>query len=256
MSLTLQPQLRANHSRFLPFTPNLENDYTLQRHRIDIWQYSLKALRPEAFALLNTKEQHRAKRYHFSRHQRRFTMARAILRVILARYQQVDPKSLEFIENQYGKPSVAGAPFLHFNLSHSQDLALLGIGYQYPLGIDLEYFANRSLTGISELMFSSAELASFSETITANRSLSFFHIWAQKEAFIKACGMGLSYPTQQFDVPHMPPTDQQVYDPKHDHYWQMKSFMPEMACCAALCCHSEITEFRFQTLEQDTDVFT
>jgi 4'-phosphopantetheinyl transferase len=216
----------------------------------------LNLLWPEAITLLNVAEKDRAKRYHFERHQRRFTLARAMLRLRISRYLACDPKTVIFLENQYGKPNIESAQQLQFNLSHSQELALLAIGQVHPMGIDLEYFSSRSLTGISQLMFSAAEIEGFSKVPTASRSLSFFHIWAQKEAFIKACGMGLSYPTQQFDVPHSLPTYASIYDAMHAKTWQMQSFMPEPACCAAVCFHPDITTLRFHLLRPDDHDFT
>jgi 4'-phosphopantetheinyl transferase len=250
------PWLQTEPVATLPLLPWKSDDYTLKPNRIDIWQYSLEQIWPEAFSILNTSEQHRAKRYHFERHQRRFIIARAMLRMILSRYLQCESKAIVFAENKYGKPELIGSSIVQFNLSHSRESALLAIGHTHPLGIDLEYFSNRSLAGISKLVFSDAEIKRFSHVTPANRSLSFFHIWAQKEAFIKACGMGLSYPLQSFDVPHLPPTHQMIFDPLHKKHWIMRSFMPEPACCAALCCHPETQTLRYQIVRKNHHVFT
>ena len=254
--MTRMPLPLTEHFVTLPLLAWKSDDYTLKCNRIDIWQYSLEQSWPEAFLLLNTVEQHRAKRYHFERHQRRFIIARAMLRTILSRYLQCDTSAIAFSENVYGKPALAGNAILQFNLSHSRESALLAIGHTHPLGIDLEYFSNRSLTGISRLVFSEAEISQFSRVTPANRSLSFFHIWAQKEAFIKACGMGLSYPLQAFDVPHLPPTHKVITDPRHHKDWMMRSFMPEPACCAALCCHLDTNTLRYRIVRKNDHAFT
>jgi 4'-phosphopantetheinyl transferase len=80
--------------------------------------------------------------------------------------------------------------------------------------------------------------------------LAFFHIWSQKEALIKACGLGLTYPTQQFSVPILPSTNQEIIDTLHKTTWQMISFMPEIACSAALCYHSAINQIRYLKLTE------
>ncbi|PJD93678.1 MAG: phosphopantetheine-protein transferase [Legionella sp.] len=245
----LKAKLNSDDPAFLSIPAD---DYTLAPGRIDIWEYPLDRLWPEAESLLNAEEYARSKRYHFQRHQRRFTIARAMLRLILARYLNTQPNSLEFITNAYGKPSIARQNQIQFNLSHSRDLALLSIGQTHPMGIDLEYFSGRPFQGIGQLMFSPAEINDYSKVPSSMRSLAFFHIWAQKEAFIKACGMGLSYPTQTFDVPVMPPTDAFIEDLKHRTSWHMTSFMPQIACCAALCYHPTIQTIRYS---KDTHVF-
>ena len=220
----------------------------LQDTRIDVWQYPLHTEFVEASSLLSEDESIRAKRYYFSRHQRRFTVARAVMRIILARYLQLPPTELVFTYNQYGKPQLINDLSLQFNLSHSGDLALLAIGKTHPLGIDLEFFSARPYEGIAEHLFSSVEMQALHDAELALKPLIFFHIWAQKEALIKACGLGLSYPTKQFDVPILPGSNQEIVDLLHKKNWKMTSFMPQIACNAALCYHPFINEIHFLKL--------
>ncbi len=232
--------------RFTSFNPN---DCLLLNTRIDIWQYPLLTEFPEARSLLSPDELTRAQRYHFDRHQRRFTIARARLRLILARYGTDSAQALVFEQNKQGKPHLVNTPRLAFNLSHSGDMALLAVGTDYPLGIDLEFFTARPYEGIGSHMFSPAENQALNYTPDALKPLAFFHIWSQKEALIKACGLGLSYPTQQFDVPALPSTNQPIFDSLHQQTWQMVTFHPQVACCAALCYNPAVTEIRYIVLD-------
>ncbi len=237
------------------FLPIPDYDFTLHPQKIDIWEYPLAELWPEAASYLNSAELDRAKRYHFERHRRRFTIARAMLRVILARYLSLSPQDLAFATNSYGKPYLIHPTGIQFNLSHSHDLALLAIGQDTPLGVDIEFFSSRPFAGMSKIMFSPQEIQKYAQVPTSMRSLNFFHIWAQKEAFIKACGMGLSYPTQTFDVPVFPPTNLNIKDTRHHMTWHMHSFMPKIACCAALCHDPAIQTVRYRTLTKAHHVF-
>lgn len=241
MSFTSVP----NGTRF-PFLPIPEHDVSLKSQQIDLWQYSLETLSPFAEALLSTDELKRAQRFHFPRHQRRFTMARAGMRVILAHYLGMNPKALQFLTNEYGKPYLNPELPIEFNLSHSQDLALLAVGQKHPLGVDIEFFSARPFVGMSNMMFSDSEKQKYAQVPKSMRSLAFFQVWAQKEAFIKACGLGLSYPTQSFDVPLLPATDVDILDSKHALTWRMRSFMPKIACFAALCHHPSIQTVRYK----------
>lgn len=244
--------VRKVHPLFVPLP---EKDYHLTPHRIDIWQYPLTTLWPEAEGLLTIGELQRAKRFYFERHQQRFTIARAMLRVILARYLPLEPQALTFSTNAYGKPFLTHPSHIQFNLSHSQDLALLAIGQQHPIGIDIEFFSSRPFQGMSKMMFSEKEIQSYSQVPETMRSLAFFHVWAQKEAFIKASGMGLSYPTQTFDVPVLQPTDTEIFDARHNRVWRMRSFMPKMVCWGAVCHHPSIQTLRYRKLTQDIHAF-
>ncbi len=222
----------------------------LDSRRVDIWQYPLHDLWPEDRALLNQTEALRADRYYFERHRRRFTVARATLRLILAHYlPETSPEKLIFDENKYGKPFLLDYPHLTFNLSHSEEWALLAIGQNHAVGIDLEFFSGRSYIGIGEQLFSPQENQLFQQVPFHLQALSFFNIWAQKEAFIKACGLGLSYPTQTFTVGHLPVTKMLIEDKHHHTWWHMTSFMPQIGCAAAVCYQPCIETIRYMRLE-------
>lgn len=216
----------------------------LNETRIDLWQFSLLHELPNASQLLNAEEKARADRFYFSRHKRRFSTARATVRIILARYLNASPERLEFSYNAYGKPKVINSSRLQFNLSHTDDLALLAVGKGFPMGIDIEKYSARSYDDLAKSAFSTQEYHEFLKIPKALKATVFFHIWSQKEAFIKACGLGLAYPTKDFNVPTAMPTKQLVNDPMHNMTWQLRSFMPEVACSGALCCHPTVREIR------------
>ena len=237
-----------------PFTQLNPSDFTLEDACIDIWCFPLSTAFAGAHALLNEEESIRAKRYHFPRHQRRFTLARAILRIILARYLKVPPSSLIFTTNKYGKPLLVNHPSLHFNISHSGELALLAVSNNHPMGIDLEFFSERPYEGIAKSLFSPKEIQAVEQAPSHVKPMIFFQIWSQKEAFIKACGLGLHYPTQQFTVPILSTTTCVIEDLQTNINWHMTSFMPQVGCCAAVCYHPSIKNIRYLVLEHPLDL--
>jgi len=94
------------------------------------------------------------------------------------------------------------------------------------MGVDIELYSARSYEGIAKTLFSEQELHDFIKAPSSLKPALFFHVWAQKEAFIKASGLGLSYPTKEFNVPTTFSTKQLVDDPLHNTTWQLRSFMP------------------------------
>lgn len=226
-------------------TPITFNDYTLRASRIDVWRYSLNQVFTQGYELLSREEQQRADRFYFSHHRRRFIVAHSVLRLILAQYANTSAQDLQFSSNKYGKPDLENSHQLQFNLSHSGDWALLAVGKQYPIGIDLEQFSHRSYEGIAEQLFSDEECRALKRINSFLRPLVFFNIWAQKEAFIKACGLGLSYPTKDFNVPILPQEVAAVTDHLHQRVWHMRTFMPIVACYAALCHDPQIDSVRY-----------
>lgn len=236
------------------FTALDADNCILNETRIDLWQFSLANESANTLELLNAEELDRAKRFYFSIHQHRFSTARAALRIILARYLNTNPQHLVFTYNAHGKPEVNNSAQLHFNLSHSGDLALLAVGKGTPMGVDIEKYSARPYEGIAKTSFSDQELTEFMQIPSSLKPATFFHIWAQKEAFIKACGLGLAYPTKEFNVPTSMPTKQLVDDPRHNKTWHLRSFMPEVACSGALCCHPTIREIRHGIIQLPSDV--
>lgn len=231
------------------------DDCVLQSNRIDIWEFPLSQLPSWANNLLNETESVRANRYHFDRHKRRFTVARAALRLILGRYIKEDGKQLSFHYNDHGKPGLVNSQSLEFNLSHSGELALLAVGRQFPMGIDLEFFSARPYEGIAKQLFSEQELESFLKLPDYLKPQVFFHIWALKEAFIKACGLGLSYPTKLFTVPIFRATDEVIKDSICHHEWLLTSFMPQLGCAGALCRHPDVKILRYIRINRVDDLF-
>jgi len=237
------------HMTMVGFTPLNSVHCLLNESRIDLWQFSLAHELRATAQLLSSDEQARASRFYFDKHRRRFATGRASLRIILSRYLNTSPDQIVFTYNPQGKPEVYSTQKLQFNLSHSGDLAILAVGKHFPLGVDIEHYSARPYLGMAKMLFSEKELIDFNKAPLALKPALFFHIWSQKEAFIKACGLGLSYPTKEFTVPTTVPTKQLVDDPLHHTTWQMRSFMPKIACSGALCYHPTVRELRYGVVQ-------
>lgn len=65
-----------------------------------------------------------------------------MLRLLLARYLDADPRELRFALGAHGKPALDGGsaqgPDLRFNLSHSQALLLVVVAVGVEVGVDIE----------------------------------------------------------------------------------------------------------------------
>jgi 4'-phosphopantetheinyl transferase len=232
----------------LPYFPLLD-DCVLQTNQIDLWVYPLHDENIDT-SLLNAREKDRANRFYFAKHRRRFTNAHRVLRQILSRYLNTSPCQLEFIEGNKGKPALLNHQHLQFNLSHSGDTAVLAVSETYPMGVDIEHFSARPYYDLGRHLFSARENESLQGVNSCMTALTFFNIWVQKEALIKACGMGMSYPTQQFDVPILSHTPQTIADTLHQRDWEMLSFMPQPNCYLALCYDPHIQHIRYTTLTE------
>jgi 4'-phosphopantetheinyl transferase len=127
---------------------------------------------------------------------RRFLLARAGLRGILGWYLGVDPQTLRLVYGPQGKPGLEASRYeLQFNLSHSGDLAVLGVAVDQPLGVDLERVEHReNLLRIARRMFPAKDSRRLGELQGESRLHVFLQLWTAMEARAKARGQGLFAP--------------------------------------------------------------
>lgn len=188
-----KPDWRASPAQ-LEFTPNT----------VHIWRMSLDLPTDRLAAgldLLSADERQRAARFAREQDRQRFIAARGALRLLLSRYLQRPPAQLVFTYNEFGKPALADASSLAFNLTHSEDLALCTVSQAQPLGIDVE--TERATVEFEALwprISSCAERDLWPLLAAAQRPRIFFQLWTRKEAVIKALGMGLSLPLNSLTV--------------------------------------------------------
>ncbi len=155
--------------------------------------------------LLSTDERQRAERFHFERDRRRFVVGRGLLRTVLGRYLQVSPDCLQFRYGPQGKPALAGGNGLHFNVSHSGELALYAVALEREVGVDIERIASlKEVDDLAERCFSERENIVLRSLPAERRQQAFYTCWTRKEAYLKATGKGLSLPLDQFDVSVLP----------------------------------------------------
>lgn len=191
------------------FTPRelpARGEAGLPDDQIEVWSVDLNIsdndladLRPT----LSADETKRADRFYFERHRRRFVAARASLRAVLAAYVDLNPSHIEFEYGHKGKPFLAGNAAdsgLHFNLSHSNERALIAVS-RVPLGVDIEFVRPmKDCEAVARRFFSEAEQSSLFSVPPDRKIEAFFTCWTRKEAYVKAVGDGLSIPLRSFDV--------------------------------------------------------
>ena len=177
---------------------------SLQTGAVHVWRCALdqEDNRLERFRrTLEPDELERASRFHFEKHRRHFIVARGFLRSVVARYLKTQPEALRFVYGAYGKPGLASEHGLRFNLSHSNEVALLAVTLDAELGVDVEHIrADFASEDIARRFFSRAEVETFNALPKEEQVAAFFRCWTRKEAYIKAIGKGLSQALDAFDV--------------------------------------------------------
>ena len=184
----------------------------LQKDVIDVWHLELTEPHAERHLLIES-EAERADRIRIEEKRVQFTAGRALLRHILGSYVDANPSELRFAYGEHGKPALADHPHLVFNLSHSHDVGLLAVMHDSAagagVGVDVErQRSGRRFADLARRFFSPAESDALLARPVADRPAAFYRAWTRKEAYLKAWGTGLSFPSNQFTITFGPgPTE-------------------------------------------------
>ena len=157
--------------------------------------------------LMSEEERAHQQRFHFAKHRHQYLITRALVRTTLSRYTDVDPSHWQFYKNQYGRPEIHhsdGLPELRFNLSHTDGLIICGVVLKQDIGVDVEDTERKGAPlEIADRFFSAQEVHDLNQVPDSEKRKRFFNYWTLKESYIKARGMGLSLPLEQFTF-HIP----------------------------------------------------
>ncbi len=162
---------------------------------IEVWEIGLQA-NTAAFEncrkMLDRQELLRLAKFPTVDLQRRFAVSHAATRTILSGYLGCGPADFGYELGRWGKPAVAGSPWLQHNLSHSDELALLAISVDGPVGVDVEnVHTPMAATALANRFFLPAEARSIAAQPAHLQVRWFLRLWTRKEAAGKASGLPL-----------------------------------------------------------------
>jgi 4'-phosphopantetheinyl transferase len=155
------------------------------------------------WALLSAAERAKHSQFRFERDRRQYLVTRALVRTVLSRYVAVEPQDWKFTPTAFGRPQIANenvdARAVTFNIAHTRGLIVLGITRARALGVDVENVRVReACVEIADRWFAPEEVTALHELPPEQQQRRFFEYWTLKESYIKARGMGLSMPLDQF----------------------------------------------------------
>ncbi len=219
---------------------------------VHLWLVSVNAMKTQLdnlWYMLSDKEMKRAKRFCFEKDQKRFIVARGMLRTILSQYCNDEPDEHQFKYNRYGKPYLIENDWLYFNVSHSGDKVLYGVAREREIGVDIENIKPReNAQQIVERYFSDDEKSQFSNLPDYMKKRAFFNCWTRKEAYIKAQGKGMSLPLDEFSVSFIPGEPTCLLETQHDFQekdrWTLKEVIVEGDYVAAAAVEGHNLHFK------------
>ncbi|PYN81445.1 MAG: 4-phosphopantetheinyl transferase [Candidatus Rokuibacteriota bacterium] len=174
---------------------------------VDLWYWDDDeigvALRAAHAALMTAEERDRYERFRFERDRRLFLATRVLVRTVLGRYVSVASADWRFAAGVHGKPYVAHprlTPPIHFNLANTTGLIACVVSVAHEaVGVDVE--RTQELTEampLAERYFAASEVQALRALPAAEQPRRFVAYWTLKESYIKARGLGLALPLDQF----------------------------------------------------------
>ena len=172
------------------------------KQSIEVWNIHLPGHQNDTAlcrGLLTGEELARAAKFLKPADAEGFILGRGLLRRILADCLNIKPFELRFNRNAQGKPFLEDGN-LDFNVSHSRDRLLIAVTAGRAVGVDIEFRRNGlNMASIAKRWFAPEE-QEFFQTLEHPED-AFFEIWAKKEAYVKALGIGIYKDLNTFAVP-------------------------------------------------------
>jgi len=228
--------------------------WELSRSAVHVWiaDVSESAASERWREILSAEEQERAGRFRFAKDRVQYSSCRGILRLILGGYLNIKPTEVRFGYNGHGKPGLVdeiNPTKIRFNVAHSHGLALFAMTMDREIGIDVEQIRPEVATQeIAERFFAPEEVQRLFDLQPAERTAAFFDCWTRKEAFIKARGVGLWLPLNQFVVAFGPGATPALLSAKDDPHasarWTVIDLNPAKGYAGAVVVETGGTELR------------
>lgn len=116
---------------------------------------------------------------------------RCAVRAALSTYLDSPPQGLEFAYGSHGKPELATRTNLQFSLSYAGNCVLLAVSGCSPVGVDIERVRQLPRDALAERMLGPQAWLKYRVLDDGARCLALAQAWAEREALVKAMGLGI-----------------------------------------------------------------
>jgi 4'-phosphopantetheinyl transferase len=156
----------------------------------------------DAFVIrMPESEQRRATAMRLDSRRCSFVLGRMLLRAAVARVAGVRPDEVAVDIEPSGRPVLAGSlKPLSVSIAHSGRYVVVAVAKR-PLGVDVELLRHSPrFQQVAARVCSPAQLHVLAHSHGAYRDRAFLTMWARKEAYGKALGLGLDFPVRSVTV--------------------------------------------------------
>ena len=130
-----------------------------------------------------------------------FITSHAATRCLLSHYLKLPTTEIDIAIHENGKPYIKNTHRIHFNLSHTQGIALFGLSTTESIGLDIEHIKpERNILGVAKRFFNALEYQWIQEEEKDKQLNLFYQLWCLKEACLKGVGCGLQGGLNSFAI--------------------------------------------------------
>jgi len=185
--------------------PHTRKNTRALSHETHIWHIAPESIcDPEVLQhcrdMLEPEEREKLARFIRPVDGHHYLVAHALVRSVLSFYADIAPADWRFTHGKRGRPEIHPdlGSRLRFNLTHTRGLAACVVTLDVDCGIDAELLHERNNPlGVAQRMFSSRELMALGQREGEDFLTYFYRHWTLREAYVKARGIGISFPTHQ-----------------------------------------------------------
>ena len=209
---------------------------------------------PEAgWLFLSPQERVRAVSIVFSKHASHWIACRAAMRRILGHLIHLPPGEVPIIVSELGKPALTEPfDFLHFSISHCEDLALLAVSVDGPVGVDLDPLGRAAELGGCESTFCHPEEIAALPANPDDRHRSLLELWTAKEALLKALGTGFTVAPETVRIHGNTASSQPTLPGMRDQIIHRLNHPALAGYCAAVSAPRSVTRIEMRPFEAST----
>jgi 4'-phosphopantetheinyl transferase len=259
----------------------------LSRDSVYVWQVQLDGLTTLSvdqlatwYAMLSIEERKRADGFRGEGLRRDYIASHVALRSILSECLGQPPASFRFAPGSFGEKDVvaikprlrAGSrqtpemssdqPELRFNMSHTKGVALISVALGREVGVDIEW--QRPMDDLDEMaraVMSNDEWTQWAALKADEQTPAFYHLWARKEAYLKAIGLGLyrglsgvTVPVSPYQLEDTPENARRVLDREGGGVWMVRD-VPVMGAYSASICWEGADRLQLEVRKLDLDSY-
>jgi 4'-phosphopantetheinyl transferase len=145
-------------------------------------------------------ERDRAGQLRIDGQRARFVVGRCLVRHLIGRVAATEPDGVRLEIDDSGRPLVVAPDGFFASIAHSGDYVVVAAGRR-PVGVDVEEISGAPVhPRLAARVCSPTELHWLAHAREANPRRAFMQVWARKEAYGKALGVGLEFPLRAVTV--------------------------------------------------------